>query len=132
MNIEDYENIEDGISVEKLNSIYDVFFKETDNESQELSIEKLEILSEKQWHTYENPKTEVQENLKKWLYSNWVESDEYLELVMVVCYSFALDKDIYAKALNSYTGDYRAEFLKDIENSKGDYIDPYWSMRKQK
>lgn len=94
------------------------------------TLDKLVELGDKQWHNYEEPKTNVKEKMKNFLISKWSEDSDFLEQVLAISYCFALDKDFYCLALNNYKGQHRNEFEKDLINSPGENIDPYWTMRK--
>jgi hypothetical protein len=131
MNIEEYEDIADGIEVSKLLGIYDVFFKEVKHEEKDVTLKKLEILCDKQWHTYELPSSYIQSKIKEWLIENWEINNDYLDVVLGVSYCFGLDKGLYEKALSLYKGEFFDEYKENLTNSKGVFIDPYWSMPKK-
>ncbi len=129
MDIDEYEDIPDGLSKTELSTFLNIFFQEIQTEQIENSLKKLDILCDKQWHTYELPDEEVKEKIRKLLLDNLDTSDEYLELVLSTCYCFGLDKKIFSDVLDKYHGWARNEFIEILEKSKGDNIDPYWSLR---
>lgn len=128
MDLTDYEEIPEGISQKKLVILYDKFFDESREESIYESCEKLEILSEKQWHTYKLPSMEVRNEFTAWITKNWSNDQKYLETVLLVCYSFGLSKSVFMKAFTQYDGDSKSEFEEDLLRSDGNYMDPYWSF----
>ncbi len=130
MNIEEYESLPDSIEA---NQVHDLAMSVlSSNEAVDLVLAKLDILADRQWHTYELPNSELRQTLRKWLIQNWFSNDqEYLEEVLGLAYCFGLDKEFYQKALESYTGEHRAEFNRHLAKSEGDTIDPWWSMGKK-
>jgi len=130
MNLEGYENLPEGLDKDELQNIYTIFFEELNSDDDEEMRAKLDILCDKQWHTYELPNDDIQEKIRTWLVNNWREEQEYLELILGVCYCFGLDKKLYVRALDVYQGEHKSEYENDLKQSDGDFIDPYWSMKK--
>ncbi len=103
------------------------------DESQEMGIditmERIDELSDKQWHTYEWPSDILKERITCWLEENWnVASNEYFLFVLGVGYCFALNKTFFKKALDQYNGEHKKEFEDDYNNSPQDFINPWWSL----
>lgn len=126
---EDLNNYEEYPSQEVIEEFIDFVIRNSLNEDLMLTLEKLVDLGDKQWHCYEEPKMHVKEKLRNFLTSNWTNETDYLENVLILSYCFALDKSFYQKALNSYSGKHYKNFEKDLINSLGENIDPYWTMR---
>lgn len=113
-----------------IEEFFDYVIKNSINEPLMETLEKLTELGDKQWHNYEEPKSAFKEKIKKFLISKWSTDSDFLEQVLIISYDFALDKNFYQTALNSYKGESYEEFAKDLANSPGENIDPYWSLRK--
>lgn len=129
MKIEEYRDLPEGAGKEQLKSVYVKLFEDFNKDSYEDVYKKLEIICDKQWHTSELPGKDVQEMIRNWIVNNWTDSQKFYELVIGLCYCFGLEKELYTRALNLYHGEYKNDYEKDLEQSKGDCIDPYWSMR---
>ena len=130
MNIEEYESIPDSISSSEVHK-YTMNIL-TSSESVFSALSKLDIIADRQWHTYVLPSTELQAALRKWLISNWVSnSQEYMESILALSYCFGLDKELYQKALENYSGEHKAEFQKNLSKSLGKTINPWWSMERK-
>ncbi len=127
---EDLNNYEEYPSEGVIEEFIDFVIKNSVNEPLMLTLDKLGELGDKQWHCYEEPKMHVKEKVKAFLSSNWTNESDFLEQILVVSYCFALDKVFYQKALDSYAGEHYKHFEKDLVNSPGENIDPYWTMRK--
>ena len=105
---------------------------EANREPTQDTIQKLQAIGDKQWHTYQLPSIELQAALKKWLIQNWISnSDDYLEAILYLAFNFGLDKEFYTKALSLYEGRFEGEYQRALDNSSGDFIDPWWSMKEQ-
>lgn len=103
---------------------------ESEKEAVQETLEKLRYLGDKQWHTYHLPSKELQQKIKSWLIKNWVSnSAEDLESLLVISFDFSLDKEFYKTALDLYQGKFKSEFMSNFENSSGDNIDPWWTMK---
>jgi hypothetical protein len=127
MKLEDYEALPDKLSVAEVHE-YTMQILSSPM-ALESALAKLEILADRQWHTYELPAPELQAALREWLIRHWVSKDEwFLETVLGLAYCYALDKEFYQKALEAYSGEHLAEFQEIFNNSKGDSIDPWWSL----
>ncbi len=129
MNIEDYNNLPETISMDELEGIYEKFIIDSRSEKIQLSLTKLSLLSDKQWHTYELPCEVVQQAVSNWLYDNWIsDSGDFLATALLASYSFGLKKSIFIKALEQFAGGTKSEYQNDLDNSVGDSINPYWSL----
>jgi hypothetical protein len=129
MKLQEYENLPDGMTAAEVAGVLDIFLSETNLDTSQERIQKLEILCDKQWHTYEVADEVVRKKAENLIISYWEENNEYLEMSLNLCYCFGLSKCIFTKLLNSYNGEQRWEYLKILGNSIGDSIDPYWSLR---
>ncbi len=117
-------------SEEIIEEFFDYVLKNSIKESLMETLEKLTELGDKQWHNYKEPKSAFKEKIKNFLVLKWSTESDYLEKVLIISYNFALDKSFYQTALNNYKGDSYQEFAKDLANSTGENIDPYWTLRK--
>jgi len=127
MKLEDYEKLPDSMPVAEVLEHCKKLLDSDEAQSEVLS--KLDILADRQWHTYQLPNPMLQAKLRAWLMKHWVSEDQdYLEAVLGLAYCFGLDKEIYELALVEYHGDHVAEFRKNLEMSAGDNIEPWWSM----
>ena len=109
----------------------DFVIKNSADEPLRVTLEKLEELSDKQWHTYELPADNVKLKLKNFIISHWVDNTpEFLESILVISCCFALDKTFFKSALDKYKGESFKEFETDIIKSPDENIDPYWSLKK--
>ena len=127
MKLEDYEALPDRLSVAEVHE--QTMHVLASPDSVESTLAKLEILADRQWHTYERPAPELQAALREFLIQHWVSTDEwFIEVVLGLAYCFALDKEFYQKALEAYSGEHLAEFQETFDRSKGDTIDPWWSL----
>ncbi len=108
----------------------DLVLEESEKEIAQETLGKLQYLGDKQWHTYCVPSKELQQRIKSWLIKNWVSnSSEYLESLLVISFDFSFDKEFYKTALDLYQGKHKSEFTAHLENSLGDNIDPWWTMK---
>jgi len=91
----------------------------------------LKYLGDKQWHTYEPASDALRDRIKNWLIqSGALDSTENHVAVLVISFCFSLDKEFYSTVLEKYVGAEKLQFAKDLENSHGDFIDPWWSLKK--
>jgi len=95
MDIKDYENLADGINREELRSVYEIFFVDLAKDSYCIACEKIELLCDKQWHTYELPEEAVKTKMVDWIKANWSDNESFLKIVLLISYSFGLKKNIY-------------------------------------
>ena len=119
------------------NKVVDQFCRlvlaEAEEKIPEETLGRLRYLGDKQWHTYELPSKELQIRMKNWLIQSGVlDSSENLADALVVSFYFGLDKEFYKTILNRYVGENKWQFVKDFENSLGDTIDPWWSLKKNR
>ena len=130
MNLSDLNQYPEYPSNELVEQFCNLALDQAGSEIPEKTLSNLGYLGDKLWHTYELPSKELQERIRKWLIQNWTSnSNTFLEKLLVVCYYFALDKDIFQKALDAYSGAHRREFELALEKSKSDNIDPWWSFK---
>ena len=131
MNIKEYDNLPESMKPKDIHAYCLQILKEANTDTREITLGKLNILGDKQWHTYELLPMEVRIKIREWLIQNWTDnSQQYLEDVMGIAYCYALEKGIFAEALKLYRGEHKKEFEDNLANSAGDHIDPWWSMRK--
>jgi len=128
--IDDLQNLPDVMTRDEVRKLCDLILKEADAEDSHTTLQKLEELGDRQWHMYELPDPQTQQEIRNWMIRNWISPTEaWLEGVLAVIYMFALDKQLFQRALQSYTGPHKDEFEKDLLHSPGEYIDPWWSMK---
>ena len=130
MNLKEYDNLPDGMTPADILKYCRQILEEASTDNREMTLSKLQSLGDKQWHTYELLPVDIRLNIQEWLIQNRTTSQDYLEGVMCIVYLYALDKNIFIEALKLYNGESKKEFETDLANSKGDYIDPWWSMKK--
>ena len=128
MHVEEYEAMPDIIEPEQVEALVDTFLREGQSDKEDETKRKLAVLCDRQWHTYRAPSERVRGLLREWILSHWEDKLSFYELVMGIAYSFALDKELFERALKSYHGVQRWEYLRMLENSPGDFLDPYWSL----
>ncbi|UXI70446.1 hypothetical protein [Tahibacter amnicola] len=129
MDLDEYEDLPETISAAQVEVLVDVFINEQRSGSGKDWFAKLEILADKQWHTYSEPSLSVREKVTSWILEAWEDSDDFLELAMGVAYSFCLRKQVFERAFVAYNGSQKVEFAEMLENSPGDNMDAYWSLR---
>ena len=104
--------------------------QESEMETVVETLDKLRLLGDKQWHTYELPSKDLQTKIRQWLINNWISNtDAYLEALLSTCINFALEKELFRKALDLYAGKHKTEFEAALNNSQGDHIDPWWTRK---
>jgi len=130
MDLADISKYPEYPSKEVVERFCNLVLDESEKETIQETLSYLRMLGDKQWHTYKLPSDELRQKIKLWLIKNWVSnSTEYLEDLLVISYYFSLDKEFYKTALNLYQGKFKSEFLLDLENSKGNDIDPWWRLK---
>jgi hypothetical protein len=130
MDLKEYSDLPDSISCDDVHRYCIQALSEAICEDISITLEKLDELGDRQWHTYELPKPELQIQLREWLIQNWISATpDYLESVLDLSYCFALDKEIYRRALHDYNGEHLIEYQRHLEMSDGNTIDPWWSLR---
>jgi hypothetical protein len=92
---------------------------------------KLNELAGRQWHTYMEPSIELKRQLESWLRQHWNMRSEFLETCLGLGYCFALSRSLYEAALAQYKGASEDEYRRNRDRSSGEFIDPYWSMRRR-
>jgi len=133
MQLSEYKLLPDYIEPAEVEKYCFLILQESALETVAQTLEKLNEMSDRQWHTYQLPPRELQDELKKWLIQNWTSnSSEYLESIMGLSYCFGLDKEFFSKALAYYEGRFKNGFRRDLDNSVGEFIDPWWSMKAAK
>lgn len=129
MELEEYENLPDGMSSKEVELLWCTFLSEEGDSFTQDSIEKMYILCDKQWHTYEIPSTATKDAVSSWI-ERWIQAGDYdPELVARVVYSFGLEKKLLEEVLARHSDMDVRDYKKDLENSAGQFIDPYWSLR---
>jgi|SRR5690554_1185121 len=95
------------------------------------TIEKMHALCEKQWHTYELPSLGIRKSTTHWVQEYLDTASPDPELAAKIVYCFGLNRQILAQIIECY-GDYvdLSEYEEDLEHADGDFIDPYWTLRK--
>jgi len=130
MKYEDLNNLPEYPDAEIIEKLCIQVLEDSISNGIELTIERLDELCDKQWHTYERPSNFLMNRLTLWLRKNWnPNSNEYLLFVLGVSYSFSLSKSLYKEALDNYEGEDKLEFEEAYFNSNQDYIDPWYSLR---
>jgi len=133
MKLEDLNNYPEYPGCEIVEQFCNLLLDEAEKETPERTLGGLRYLGDKQWHTYELPSKILQARIKEWLIqSGAMDSDKYLVDLLVVSFCFALDKEFYRIILDRYTGENKWQFVKALENSFGDDIDPWWSLKGNK
>ncbi|OPY88304.1 MAG: hypothetical protein A4E71_00515 [Smithella sp. PtaU1.Bin162] len=130
MNVEDYNRLPDGLTPKEVRAYLTTLLKESEAENPDVTVEKLILLGERQWHTYELLPRGMRSQLQEWIIKNWTDgSEKCLESFLIIACDYALDKEIFAQALKRYHGKSAGEFERDLANSREDYVDPWWSMK---
>lgn len=132
MDLNDYEDLPDYISTNEVERLSSLILAESSSENKLMTIEKLAILGDHQWHNYVVPSDELRQALSKYLCEFWSDSQEFVEGVIGICYLFSLEKDLYKRALDIYSGEYKQEYIQDYIKSDAEYINPFWSLKKIK
>lgn len=129
MKLDEYEDFPEGMSSKEVESLWRTFLHEEGDAFTRDSMEKMYILCDKQWHTYELPSSATRESVKIWI-EQWLKDGSYdPELVSLVVYCFGLEKRLLEKILARHKDMDISDYEIDIENSPGEFIDPYWSLR---
>ncbi len=129
MNVEDYEDLPDGMSLDEVERIFGLWYEASKNENLDTSLNKLNILGDKQWHTYDFPSDDVRDRLTVWLSEKIIDEESMLEDALGACYSFALSKKLFESYFSRYNGEHKDEFQIYLGRSAGDFIDPYQPFR---
>ena len=127
MNIEDYENLPDGLDPLTIWEHTRITLIESEERDRCLTLRKLHELAHDQWHTYEIPPSGLRDHLQNWLHEHWQHSYQFIESVLLIAYSFCLSKEIYSKALEEFPGAFRLS-EQDLEQSAGESMNPWWSL----
>jgi len=129
MKLEEYENLPEGLSHEKVEKLCEDFFTNSRNNYSEEFLNIIDVLCDTQWHTYELPSNQVKALAFEWVggYINYPESSS--DVILKVIYCFGLAKSLVFEVVKKYGDSSIDEYRKTIENSPGECIDPYWSMR---
>ncbi|WP_417538930.1 hypothetical protein [Marinobacter sp.] len=95
------------------------------------TIEKMHVLCDKQWHTYELPSLGARKAASHWVHEYLDTASPDPELAAKVVYCFGLNRELLAQIIECY-GYYvdLSEYEEDLEHSGGDFVDPYWTLRK--
>jgi hypothetical protein len=128
MNIEKYSDLPDAMSTSQVGEVLDIFFQDCEGDFV-LRMKKLDVICDRQWHSYEEAPQHIKDRVSDWLMGSWVESQEFFEFVLGVCYSFGLSKVVFCRAMNGYSGGSLLWYKEVLEKSSGEFIDPYFSMK---
>lgn len=129
MSPEEIDALPDSLETDEVSRLTEQVLAASASESPTVTLEKLSLLADRQWHTYVLPPDHVRSHLASWLMANWApNSQEFLEKVLGISYCYGLEKDLYLRALNAYTGWARAEFESNLLHSPGTAINPWWSL----
>jgi hypothetical protein len=129
MSLQEYRNLGDYPGAGEVLRLTDLCLQESSDEAAILTLAKLRELGIRQWHTYDPAPDSIRERIREWLFKNWSQdSQEFLRYALVVAYCYGLDKGIYKMLLSEYQGETRWQFEKDLSQSKGPNIDPWWSL----
>lgn len=129
MELDEYENLPEGMSAKEVKSLWRTFLSEEGDSFTQDSIEKMYIICNKQWHTYELPSAATRDAVSGWV-KRWIQTGDYdPELVARVVYSFGLEKKLLEQLIARLSDMDICDYEKDLENSAGEFIDPYWSLR---
>ena len=96
------------------------------------TLSEMDELADIQWHTYESQEETVIEEIEEWFTKNWKSDQEFFEALLGIGYCFGFRKELYKKGLELYDGEHNEEFRLNYENSSGNRIDPWWSLRNRK
>jgi hypothetical protein len=113
----------------EIEALVDYFLSQSPTRSETEIYEAVDLLCDKQWHTYTEPTQNLKDKMARWLRLNWNDCDLFREVAMNVCYSFALPTTIYENALRDYHGESRLEYDETLAKSTGDNINPYYSLQ---
>ncbi|WP_070218333.1 MULTISPECIES: hypothetical protein [unclassified Janthinobacterium] len=127
MNIKEYENLPDGLHPLTVWEHTRIALIESEGEDKFLTLRKLRELAHHQWHTYEIPPSGLRDHLQRWLQEHWQHSYQFIESVLLIAYSFCLNKGIYSKALEEFPGAFSLS-EQDLEQSAGESMNPWWSL----
>lgn len=131
MDLEDYKNLPEGMSKEEVETLCLEFLNDFSGKYSEDVLDKINIICDKQWHTYELPSGNIMEAMSEWL-DSYCEIEAFSsDIVMRIAYCFGLEKKIFEKVAKVYGQSEISEYKEDLQNSSGDRIDPYWSLRER-
>ncbi|ASF48177.1 hypothetical protein [Methylovulum psychrotolerans] len=129
MILQQYQDLPETMTKMAVAKLLADFLQAADSDTGEQNYAKLDIIGDKQWHTYEVADADVRQKLSHWLEANWEENQDYFDMVLGVCYCFGLEKSLFMRALQGYHGEQLWEYVQMLDNSVGKTIDPYWSMK---
>ncbi len=93
------------------------------NEEPDVTMKKLRILGDRQWHTYRAATNSVCVQLTSWIGDHSSsESQDFIEGALVIAYCYGLTKEMYVQLLGNYRGQHRNEFEKDLERSARGFL----------
>jgi len=131
MNLDDYENFPEGMKKEDVKHLFTTWLSHQKTEEGNITLSKLDILSDIQWHTYESPDDDVKQFLTQWILDKLdttTVNNELLDIMLGASYCFGLKKALFKDILKMYSGENLDEYKQNLIESKGEDIDPYWTM----
>lgn len=123
------DKLPETLSLVKVETLCNDFLKECHNDYSDQAMEYLYKLADKQWHTYETPSTALKKEVTVWLNKYCDNHAVFNDLVLNIAFSFALEKSFFEKIATQYGEHVLDECSEDLRNSKGNNVDPYWSLR---
>ena len=129
MKYEDLEEMPEYPEPKVLEKLCILVLDESNKKGLKITMDRLDELGDKQWHTYELPSSELKERLTSWMKQNWIViSNKYLIDALGISYGFALSRSFFKEILDQYNGEGKKEFIDAYNNSTQDYIDPWWTL----
>ncbi|PHQ13542.1 hypothetical protein CLH61_17905 [Marinobacter profundi] len=117
------------MTAKEVEEIFLKFLKEDSGVFSRATIEKMDILCDKQWHAFNLPSESIRLAARNWV-KTYIEIENHdPEIAAKVVYCFGLEKVLLQQIIDSHRAINLAEFEQDIEMSEGEFVDPYWSLR---
>ena len=132
MELEEYENFYECPTSEKMRELCNILLTDLNTDPEPIACEKIEIVADRQWNTYELAERGTRLRIEKWLVDHWTDQNDFFEFAMVVTLNMRLRRDLYVRALKAYTGDCRSEFEGYLSHqTESHYLDPYAEVGKK-
>ncbi len=128
MNLDYYENLPETLEKTVVENLCIDFFSVSQSDSSEEFLEIVDILSDKQWHTYELPSDKLASFMDCWLTKYCEKVDYSADVVLKITYCFGLNKKFFNMVSEKYGVGELGDYQEDLSRSEGENIDPYWSM----